>query len=182
MRLIVGLGNPGEKYAKTRHNAGWLALDAFRPAARWQEEKRFSALICKENETVFAKPLTFMNDSGRSVQKILSYYQLLPKSLGIVRKKDADLKDVLLVIHDDLDIPFGQFKLSAGSGSAGHRGVESIISHLKTKNFLRLRLGIGNEKLRQIIPADKFVLQPFDREEQAALPEIFRQIDLLNLK
>ncbi len=182
MRLIVGLGNPGDKYAKTRHNAGWLALDAFLPAARWQEEKRFSALIAKEGGDVFAKPLTFMNDSGRSVKKILSYYQLLPKSLGIIRKKDADLKDVLLVVHDDLDIPFGQIKLSAGSGSAGHRGVESIISHLKTKNFLRLRLGIGNEKLRQTIPADKFVLQPFDREEQAALPGIFRQIDLSNLK
>jgi PTH1 family peptidyl-tRNA hydrolase len=182
MRLVVGLGNPGEQYANTRHNAGFLALDAFLGEVKWSENKRFQALTHEDNGYLFVKPLTFMNDSGRSVQKILDYYKLRPKKLGLINKKDADLADSLLLIHDDLDLPFGTYRLASDSGSAGHRGVQSVIDYLKTKNFTRLRIGIKNDLLRAHIPPDKFVLQPFSGEEREHLKTILSSLNLKNLK
>lgn len=182
MRLIVGLGNPGEQYVNTRHNAGFLALDEFLGEVKWSENKRFRALTYEDGEFLFVKPLTFMNESGQSVQKILDYYKLRPKKLGLISKKDADLTESLLVIHDDLDLPFGNYRLASDSGSAGHRGVQSIIDHLKTKNFSRLRIGLKNDLLRVHIPPDKFVLQPFSREEREGLKTILASLNLKNLK
>ena len=182
MKIIVGLGNPGEQYQHTRHNIGWLALDSLLGDVKWAENKKFSALIYEDGEFLFVKPLTFMNDSGNCVQKILSYYKLLPKSLGLVKKADTDLTDVLVVIHDELDLNFGDFRIATDSGSAGHRGVQSIIDYLKTKKFTRIRLGIKNELLKVHIPPDKFVLQPFSGEEWKRLPDIFAKIDIKNLK
>jgi len=180
MKIIVGLGNPGKKYHYTRHNIGWLALDDLLGEIAWREDKKFRALTYQSGELFFIKPLTFMNDSGQAVQAILNYYKLLPKSWGILKKQDADLRDVLLVVHDDLDINFGEWRLALESSSAGHRGVESIINHLKTKKFLRIRLGIKNDLLRQTIPADKFVLQEFSSPEKARLKDIFHELDLRN--
>jgi len=182
MRLIVGLGNPGEQYANTRHNAGFMALDEFLGGVAWTENKKFNALIHEDGDCLFVKPLTFMNDSGRSVQKILDYYKLRPKTLGLISKKDLDLNNCLCVVHDDLDLPFGTYRLSKGSSSGGHRGVQSIIDYLKTKNFTRLRLGIKNDLLRTHIPPEKFVLQPFSREEKERLKELNASLDLKNLK
>ena len=145
MHIIVGLGNPGEQYKNTRHNAGWLALDNFLGEVAWQESRKFNALIHEDGDFLFVKPLTFMNNSGQSVQKILNYYKLLPKNFGLLKKKDSNLIEVLTVIHDDLDLNFGDYRLADNSGSAGHRGVQSIINYLKTKNFKRLRLGIKTE-------------------------------------
>ena len=173
MRIVIGLGNPGEKYAKNRHNIAWLALDYWLENPRWTLNKKFKALTYEQGETLFVKPLSFMNESGQVAQKILSYYKLLPTSLGILRKKDSDLSDCLSVIHDDLDINFGAWKIATDSSSAGHRGVQSIINHLKTQKFTRLRLGIKNENLRLHIPADKFVLQNFKGEELSELPSLF---------
>lgn len=182
MKIIVGLGNPGEQYKNTRHNIGWLALDNILGEAHWSENKKFNALIHEEGDCLYVKPLTFMNNSGQTVQKILSYYKLLPKNFGIINKKDADLNNVLVVIHDELDLNFGDFKIATNSTSAGHRGVQSIIDYLKTKKFTRLRLGVKNELLRTHIPPEKFVLQPFSQEEKIKLKETFSQINLNKLK
>lgn len=182
MKIIVGLGNPGEQYKNTRHNIGWLALDDLLGEVKWTENKKFNSLIYKEGEFLYAKPLTFMNNSGQAVQKILNYYKLLPKNFGILNKKNSDLSDILTVIQDDLDINFGDFKVATDSSSAGHRGIQSIIDYLKTKKFTRLRLGIKNELLRTHIPPEKFVLQPFNHEEKERLKETFLKININNQK
>ena len=176
MKIIVGLGNPGPEYDKTRHNFGFLALDSLFPEARFKEEKRFEALVAEYPGGLLIKPLTFMNNSGRSVQKVLNYYGLLPKSFGLIAKKASDLSDVLVVIQDDLDLPFGTVKIATDSGSAGHNGIKSLISHLKTQKFTRVRLGVKNDLLRNPIPPEKFVLQRFSSEEKAKMPEILENI------
>jgi PTH1 family peptidyl-tRNA hydrolase len=182
MKIIVGLGNPGDQYQNTRHNIGWLMLDQLLGNVSWRENKKFSALIYEAGETVFVKPLTFMNNSGLSVQKIIDYYKLRPKVLGFINKKDQTLNDVLTVIHDDLDLDFGKYKLATDSSSAGHRGVQSIINQLKTKKFNRLRLGIKTEMIKTHIPPDKFVTQPFTTDEKLKLPEIFSEFNLQDLQ
>ena len=182
MKIIVGLGNPGEQYKNTRHNIGCLFLDNLLGDVKWVENKKFNALTYESDNCLYLKPQTFMNNSGQAVQKILSYYKLLPKNFGILNKKDADLSNDLIVIQDDLDIDFGNFKIATDSSSAGHRGVQSIIDYLKTKKFTRIRLGIKNELLRTHIPTEKFVLQPFNHEEKEKLKDIFSKININNLK
>lgn len=174
-QIIVGLGNPETQHQKSRHNAGWLAIDELADKNTWQKEKKFKALINKQTETIYVKPLTYMNLSGESVFKITNYFNLLPKKFGLIIKKNSDLKDNLIVIHDDLDINLGEFKIVDDSGSAGHRGVQSIINHLGTQKFKRLRLGIKTPALRQIIPSEKFVLQNFNQTEIEALIKTFKQ-------
>jgi len=178
MKIIAGLGNPGEQYRNTRHNIGWLMLDHLLGSVKWQESKKFNSLIFQDGDFMFVKPLTFMNESGRAVQKILNYYKLLPKKLGLINQKNTDLSEVLTIIHDDLDLNFGSYKIAVDSGSAGHRGVQSIIDNLKTKKFTRFRLGIKNEFLKTHIPPDKFVTQSFNAEEMKKLPEIFSGINI----
>jgi len=167
--LIVGLGNPGEKYKKTRHNFGFEVLDYFLseknkiknadfPLEFHNEPKfegLFSMLNLGDKKVFLIKPQTFMNLSGRSVGKALSYYKIK--------------KSNLLLVHDDLDIEIGSLKFSRNSRSAGHHGVESVINELGSKDFNRLRLGIKNIQLmtsRQI-PSEKFVLERFSPEEEA---------------
>jgi peptidyl-tRNA hydrolase, PTH1 family len=163
--IIVALGNPEAQHEKSRHNAGWLAVDHYIKKINWKKENKFNALIAKENDILFVKPLTYMNLSGDSVYKIMNYYKLLPKKYGLILKKDSNLIDILTIIHDDIDIDLGKYKIASNSSSAGHRGIQSIINRLRTKKFNRLRLGIKTPLLRQIIPADKFVLQKFSQEE-----------------
>lgn len=162
MHLIIGLGNPGEKYKNTRHNIGFSILDKIVQELNlsWQENKKFNALICRDinSDIIFVKPLTFMNNSGQAVQKIMSYYKLLPKKISV------DLTDILTVIHDDLDIDLGKTKISLNSRSAGHNGVQSIINFLNTQNFKRIRIGIRTD-FNKNIPIEKFVLQNFNPEE-----------------
>lgn len=173
-KIIVALGNPETQHEKSRHNAGWLAVDKYIKRINWQREKKFNALIAKEFDKIFVKPLTYMNLSGDSVIKIMNYYKLLPKKYGFINIKNSDLNDRLLVIHDDLDINLGEYKISTDSSSAGHRGVQSIINRLNTKKFTRLRLGIKTITLRQIVPAEKFVLQKFSDEE---LNKLYETVD-----
>ncbi len=176
MHIIVGLGNPGKKYENTRHNLGFMAVDALaeRDHLSWREDKKFKAMIAEGANYMLVKPQTFMNLSGESVAAIARYYKLIPRSLfGI--KKDADLANLLTVIHDDLDIAFGTYKTSINSSSAGQRGVQSIIDHLKTKNFKRLRIGIGSDD-RKNIPTEKYVLQRFDEEENKIVGTLLPQI------
>ncbi|MFH1232933.1 MAG: aminoacyl-tRNA hydrolase [Patescibacteria group bacterium] len=176
-KIIVGLGNPDEQYKKTRHNAGWLAIDALanKLDLTWQNNKKFSAEIAKNNEIILVKPLTYMNNSGQSVQAVLSFYKLLPKKFNLLINKNSDLSQILTVIHDDLDIDFGKYKISIDSRSAGHNGVESIIKNLKTKNFKRIRIGIKNLTITKI-PAEKFVLQNFNQEELTNLNKLMPEL------
>jgi peptidyl-tRNA hydrolase, PTH1 family len=165
MKMIIGLGNPGERYVGTRHNAGWLALDSLLGANDWHLEKKFNAFIKKEGGNIYLKPLSFMNLSGENTYQAMRYYHLLSRQFGVFLKKDQDLRNTLGVIHDDLDLNLGAWKISDDSRSGGNKGVQSIIKHLKTQKFQRLRLGIKTELLRNPIPAEKFVLQKFSLEE-----------------
>ncbi len=162
-KVIIGLGNPGEKYEQTRHNAGFMAVDALASelGLKWKTNKKFNALETKSGDIILLKPLTFMNDSGSSVAAALAYYKLAPTDLT--------------VIHDDLDIELGKYKISVDSRSAGHRGVESIIDRLNTKNFRRLRIGIKTPDLIKI-PAEKFVLQKFKAEEKKIINSIILKV------
>jgi peptidyl-tRNA hydrolase, PTH1 family len=171
MKIIVGLGNPGEKYIRTRHNVGFMVLDeiAKRNDLVWKENKRLNCFTARWNDTTLVKPTTFMNNSGVAAQAVMAYYNLIPKKFKIFQKKDCDLCGSLTIIHDDLDIPFGKIKTATDSRAAGNNGVQSIINHLKTKNFRRTRVGIKNEKLRKVIPAKNFVLMRFDRDEEEKL-------------
>lgn len=179
MKVIVGLGNYEDKYLKTRHNAGFLALDQIIPNATWKEEKKFKALIYEENNIIFVKPLTFMNKSGEAVAKLLNYYNLIPKKLGILKKKDSDLTDTLTVISDDLDIEFGKMKVCTNSGSGGQKGVQSIIDTLKTKNFRRVKIGITTE-LKEKCGGEKFVLNNFSQEELTQLKQLPLKEKIIN--
>jgi len=178
MKVVVGLGNPGEQYKKSRHNIGFMFLDFIAgEKADWKFDKKFNALILEEADRVLIKPLTFMNNSGMAVRAFLDYYKLLPKKLGLFTGKNNDLTSILTVVHDDLDLDFGRVKVSVNSSSAGHRGIESIISHTKTKNFKRIRFGINNE-FRSKISAEKFVLQNFSSDELDSLKELFKKVEL----
>lgn len=165
MQIVIGLGNPGDKYALSRHNAGWLALDSLVGADDWRLEKKFNALIKESAGVLYLKPLSFMNNSGESAYKAMRYYQLLARQFAYLLKKNQDLHKSLFVIQDDLDLNLGTWKISDNSRSGGHRGIQSIITHLKTQNFTRLRLGVKNENLNKVIPTEKFVLQKFSPEE-----------------
>jgi peptidyl-tRNA hydrolase, PTH1 family len=177
MKIIVGLGNPGEKYKNTRHNVGFMAVDALakKLGLAWTENKKFRGQIAQSGNAILVKPQTFMNNSGQSVQAVLAYYKLLPKRLGIFQAKGSDLSEILTVIHDDIDIALGKHKISLDSRSAGHRGVESIINRLKTKNFKRIRIGIRTEMANKM-PADKFVLQKFGEEELKTVDDLINKI------
>ena len=167
MKLIVGLGNPGKKYEKTRHNAGFRIVDtlAERLGAEFKSEK-FHAKIAKHEEMILAKPQTFMNNSGEAVAALLAYFKIKPQNL--------------LVIHDEIDLPLGKIKISVGRGSAGHNGIESIINHVG-QGFNRLRVGIENRETFRVPETDAFVLQNFTAAEEEKLkkiiPEVIKQID-----
>jgi len=179
MRIIVGLGNPGEQYAKTRHNVGFMALDLLLGDIKWPESKKFKALIYEQKGDLYIKPQSFMNESGKIVQALMSYYGLLPKTIGLFRKKDSDLSGELIVIHDDIDIELGKYKIATDSSSGGHNGLKSIINHLHTQKFKRIRIGVKNDLLRTKIPAEKFVLQNFQAEEKTIIEKTIKEALLL---
>jgi peptidyl-tRNA hydrolase, PTH1 family len=159
--LIIGLGNPGKRYESTRHNIGFMVLEKL--AARLEialKQKSFNAQWGKGTfagkNVLLAEPQTFMNLSGTAVRQLQSFFKM-------------DISN-LIVIHDDLDLPFGSIRLKAGGGTAGHKGLASIESNLGTSGFMRVRLGIGK-------PVDKsriegYVLEPFGKEEKNVLPEV----------
>jgi peptidyl-tRNA hydrolase, PTH1 family len=135
IRLVVGLGNPGQQYEKTRHNAGFLFLDslATERSCGWSKEPGFQGLMAECNiareKILLLKPQAFMNRSGQSVGKVARYYKLTPEEI--------------LIVHDELDFDVGVLKLKKDGGHAGHNGLRDIISHLGAKDFYRLRIGIG---------------------------------------
>ncbi|SRR6056297_917174 len=175
MKIITGLGNPGEKYAQTRHNAGFMLLDkiAQEKNLNWRQQRKFSSYLCESEGDLLVKPLTYMNNSGWAIRQIMSYYKLLPRKF-FSPGKDSDLSEVLTVIHDDSDLDLGDFKISTDSRSAGHNGVNSIIQHLKTKNFRRIRIGISTPERKA--PLEKFVLEKFSSEEFQKLNQVISKI------
>lgn len=150
MKIIVGLGNPGKEYEKTRHNAGFLVLDDVSKALGITiKTKKFKALIgegfVRTEKVILVKPQTFMNLSGESVRAVMNYY-------------NADIED-LLIISDDMDLAVGNIRLRIKGSSGGQKGIKSIIDALQTQEFLRLKVGIGKS---QIIPTVDWVLGKID--------------------
>lgn len=156
--VLVGLGNPGKDYEQSRHNIGFMVLDHFLKKITsvdksfWTMESRFNSEIAKIDDLIMVKPLDFMNESGKAVSKVLKFYKIPPFGL--------------YVVHDDLDLPLGKLKISIDRGSAGHKGVQSIMTELDSRNFVRLRVGIGKSSR---ISAEKFVLSSFLSSERGKL-------------
>lgn len=172
--LIIGLGNPGAEYARTRHNAGFLALDflaATFAAPEFRVEEKFFALLSSVlvngKKIMLVKPTTYMNESGQAVRALLDFYKLEPKDI--------------IIIHDDLDIAPGTLRTTESSRAAGNNGVESIIEHLGTQDFFRIRLGIGRpvEVQGVCMPAHDYVLGRFSDEESATLEKLFPEVETL---
>jgi PTH1 family peptidyl-tRNA hydrolase len=171
MFYVVGLGNPGDKYKNTRHNIGWLALDHVREQAGMPtlvHEKQKSAEVTEgmvaEKPVTVIYPDTFMNNSGSAVIKF-------------VKKSEAD---TLIVLHDDIDLPFGEIKVSKGRGDGGNNGIKSIIQKLGSKDFVRIRIGIAptsfwtgeTKRPRGGGPLERFVLKAFSKKEEKQLEEV----------
>jgi peptidyl-tRNA hydrolase, PTH1 family len=163
MKIYVGLGNPGEKYKNTRHNAGFMFVDAMAEqlGLKFKFEKKFNLELAVKRDDIFLiKPQTFMNNSGQALRAFLDY-------LKIDLHNSFSGPEDLIVVHDDLDLVLGAFKLQKAVGPKEHNGLQSIYQHLGTKDFWHLRLGVDSrEGLRNISPAD-YVLQvmsPSDRQ------------------
>ncbi|OGH10701.1 MAG: aminoacyl-tRNA hydrolase [Candidatus Levybacteria bacterium RIFCSPLOWO2_01_FULL_36_13] len=182
MKLIVGLGNPGEKYEKTKHNLGFVILDHLVKDSqsvsriKWDKNAKLKSEIFimdwqpKKGNTekiIFAKPQTYMNKSGLSVSLLANFYKITPSDIWI--------------IHDELDLPLGSMKIRLGGSAAGHHGVESIISILKTDKFWRFRLGIGQSKQHEKIAkhnfknATDYVLEIFTGKETSTVKHLIKR-------
>ena len=173
MILIVGLGNPGRKFQKTRHNIGFRTIDNLQLTidnfSNWKLDKKSNSLIAsgqmsmvngQKLKVILAKPQTFMNLSGKSVKSLVNFYKIT--------------RPGLVVIHDDIDIPLGKIRIVKNRGAAGHKGVESIIRELGTKNFVRFRIGIC-PKAGKPKNIEKFVLQKFNKEEEKIVKEVIKK-------
>jgi len=184
LKLIVGLGNPGEKHQGTRHNLGFMVVDELGKSVKgqgesWKYEEKFKSEILDftldASLFTLVKPQTYMNNSGLAIKLLTAYYKL-------------PTTDVI-VVHDELDLPLGKIKIRQGGAAAGHHGVESIIAALGTDQFIRVRLGIGNlrtqsgEHKGRSISVEKFVLEAFDPKEKPQVKHMIKQtlkaLDLL---
>lgn len=166
MILIAGLGNPGKEYEKTRHNVGFMILDALANSfeTEYQIKKNFNAELAKTEyngfDILLVKPLTFMNNSGQAIKKIIDYYNIYETDVW--------------VIHDDLDLEIGMMRVRKGGSSAGQKGIESVIKNFGTPEFIRFRVGI-KPKEGQKIPAEDFVLKRFSKDEKEVIDEKIKQ-------
>ncbi len=167
MKLVVGLGNPGKKYEKTRHNVGFRSIDFYAEKNNLDFKKKFNGLYCeykiKDNRIILLKPQTFMNLSGECVSKFIKYFNI-------------NLEDVI-IIYDDIDFEVGKYKIKRNGSSAGHNGINSIIQLLKTEEIQRVRVGISKNN----IPLESYVLQNFNEEDNkiidSIMPELSNIID-----
>lgn len=176
MKLIIGLGNPGKQYEKTRHNVGFMVLDALQDEwqregiSAWETSKKFNALVCGitllGEKIILAKPLTFMNHSGEAVSLLAHYYKIPSRDI--------------IVVHDEKDIPLGTIKVQRNRGDAGHNGIKSIITCIGTKDFNRIRVGVASKDEKKMQDTPTFVLGKFGLLEkklaqqsiQLAIPEV----------
>jgi len=177
MFYIVGLGNPGEKYTDTRHNVGRILVEKLQEAggfSDWSKSKHANA-FCSHGSVVgdaveLILPETYMNKSGETIRYIVDKHQAKPEDF--------------IVMHDEIDLPFGEIKISVGRGDGGNNGLKSIINHLGSKNFVRVRVGIAptsfwTGKVKRPAgggPLERFVLKPFSSKEQNQLPDIFNRV------
>jgi peptidyl-tRNA hydrolase, PTH1 family len=166
MIIIIGLGNPGTQFKNTRHNVGFMAVDEFAKKNNFSDfklQKKANALVSEHiigNEgVVLAKPQTFMNDSGKSVKQLTS-------------NTEAKMAD-LIIIHDDIDLPVGKIKIVKDRGSAGHKGVESIIKSIGNDGLIRFRIGIGGQNN---VKAMKVVLKKFSLQENKIIDETIQKV------
>lgn len=162
MPLIIGLGNPGDQYEKTRHNAGFMVLDALKSelGLRWSNKETMQAQVAETNidgkKVVLAKPMTFMNNSGEAVQKLAHAYKFAPCEVWVV--------------YDDATLPFGILRVRLEGSAGGHNGIKSIIKHLGAEDFVRLRVGVGEPP--EPIAMEDWVLGKFDKKEQAEIESV----------
>lgn len=164
MKVMFGFGNPGHKYNFTRHNFGFLALDFYAKVhnLEFRPQTKFKADIAQTDGLLLVKPQTFYNDVGLSVRSIYDFYKLAPQDL--------------LIICDDFNLPFGKLRFRERGSAGGNNGLKSTIAHLGTEDFPRLRLGTGNDSLRNRIGDVDFVLSKFTPEEHDQLPAVLREI------
>jgi PTH1 family peptidyl-tRNA hydrolase len=160
MKLIVGLGNIGDQYARTRHNIGFMVVDQLAQDLRadsWHLESKFKAAVTRSGDILLLKPHTMMNLSGEAVQKIMQFYKIAQGDVW--------------AIFDDVDVPFGKLRLRSGGGtSGGHQGVNSLIHNIGP-NFVRARVGISlNDRTRE--SSEEYVLKPFNPDEREQLPDV----------
>jgi len=161
MKLVVGLGNPGKKYSKTKHNIGFISIDKYSDInkLKLKKERKFNGKSLKIGDLVLLKPHTFMNNSGISIKAVMDYYNI-------------DISD-FLVIYDDLDLPLGKIRIREKGSAGGHNGIKSIISHLKTEEFRRVRVGIGKNPL---IETKNYVLGSFSKKEIEIMDPVYTKI------
>jgi len=156
--LIAGLGNPGSRYEKTRHNVGFLAVEACIRRQPLDCKEKEDYKICKgslgDEKIIFLEPLTFMNRSGIAVRRIMQKSNISPQQL--------------IVIHDDLDLETGSLKIRKKGSSGGHKGIESIIQHIGTQEFIRIKIGIGRDPF---VPTEKYVLSKFRKDDIQVIRE-----------
>ena len=173
MKILVGLGNPGKQYASTRHNVGFLFLDYLSAYLKikqnlevvWEEKPRFKAMVAEvllnDERLVLFKPLTYMNESGWAVSQYISW--------------NKGINPIVILIHDDLDLPFGTYKLNTTKSPKVHNGIISVESYLKTKKFERVRLGVDNRENKNI-PGINYVMGNFTTSELDALNGVFDEV------
>ena len=164
MYIIAGLGNPGKEYEETRHNAGFKVIDRLSDKYNIDvTEGKFKGLIGKGvidgNKVILVKPLTYMNDSGLAVRYFSDYFNI-------------DINDIL-IIYDDMDFDVGKYKIKSSGSSAGHNGIKSIIKHLGTENFKRIRIGISKNNVNTI----DYVLGRFSKDDLFTLNNVFNIVD-----
>jgi PTH1 family peptidyl-tRNA hydrolase len=170
--LIAGLGNPGAKYAATRHNIGFMALDRLGSAVDCSPTQvKFDGIFCRQRlfdkQVVLVKPETFMNRSGQCIGGFVNFFKI-PKSN-------------ILILHDDLDLSPGRVKVVARGGAGGHNGIRSLVQHLGSQDFARVKVGIGRPERNengQGIPVENYVLSKFNREEEQAFDALFEITNL----
>jgi len=159
IRAIVALGNPGKKYAETRHNVGWMALDRIVGPVQWQQKFNgdFAKAWIADRELLLLKPGTYMNLSGHPTQAMCAFFGIQPEEV--------------LVLHDDLDLAFGRMQIKSGGGHGGHNGLKSLHAQLASNAYARIRLGIGRPDPGKGEVVD-WVLMPFAAIERAELPQV----------
>lgn len=160
MILIIGLGNPEEKYKNTPHNLGFKIIDLLKERLNFPEfSLKGDSLFSKKDQVILVKPQTYMNESGRAVRELINFYKIEPKNLWIVQ--------------DENDLALGKFKINKDISAKGHNGIKSIIEKIGTQNFVRFRIGINNKQNEDLID---YVLKPFSKEEQELVNEVSEEI------
>jgi PTH1 family peptidyl-tRNA hydrolase len=157
MKLIAGLGNPGAKYDRTKHNTGFMALDHYLQNKNLTLNKdKFAGHWVKDGDTIYVEPQTYMNDSGRCVAQLAQFFKIAPEDI--------------LIIQDDMDLPLSKLRVRAGGKSGGHNGIRSIIACLGSSDFNRLKIGIRHPRKTTVV---SWVLTPFDDQQQKLMDEAF---------